>query len=140
MLTRTLNGRGGALKFRKNRAFVRMEIRKKTEGDVLVLELVGRLNSAVSAQLEKQIRMMARDKNQSVSGILLDCNQLSYISSAGLRAFLSGAKEVQKNRGHFALCNLSPSVQEVFEVSGFIDILNVRESRDQAIADFRASN
>ena len=109
-----------------------MEIRKRTEGQVLVLELVGRLNSAVSAQLEKQIRLVAKES----ANILLDCDRLSYISSAGLRAFLSGAKVVQKNKGHFALCNLSPNVQEVFEVSGFMDILNVRQSKDQAVAEF----
>lgn len=110
-----------------------MQIRKKTEGQASVLELVGRLNSAVAVQLEKQIRSIARGDTPN---ILLDCGELSYISSAGLRAFLSGAKEVRKNKGKFVLCNLSPNVQEVFEVSGFIDILNVRQNKDQAIAYF----
>lgn len=110
-----------------------MEIRKRTEGTVTILELVGRLNSLVATQLEKHIRLTVRGGAKS---ILLDCGELSYISSAGLRAFLSGAKEVRKNNGKFALCNLSSNVQEVFEVSGFIDILNVHRSKEQAIADF----
>lgn len=109
-----------------------MEIRRVTEGNALILELVGRLNSAVSMQVEKQIKLASNDKKH----ILLDCQELSYISSAGLRAFLSGAKAVRKQKGSLALCNLPPGVQEVFEVSGFVDILNIYGSKDRAIASF----
>lgn len=107
-----------------------METRTKEEAGVLIVELDGRLNSPASSQLEKKIKVWVSSGSQTV---LFDCGSLSYISSAGLRVLLSGAKLIQKQKGQMALCRLSANVQEVFEVSGFIDILNVYDDLDKAI-------
>lgn len=107
-----------------------MEIKTSNEGTTLIVELDGRLNSPASLRLEKQIKIwLSTDQKQ----ILFDCGSLSYISSAGLRVLLSGAKMIQRKDGTMALCNLSSNVQEVFVVSGFIDILNVYDSRSEAL-------
>ena len=107
-----------------------MNIRTSDEGSTFVVELDGRLNSPASSKLEKQVKIwLSADQKQ----ILFDCELLSYISSAGLRVLLSGAKMVQRKGGTMALCNLSSNVQEVFEVSGFINIFNVYASRQEAL-------
>lgn len=110
-----------------------MDIKQATEDNALILELAGRLNSASSSLLEKQLKSLALGDHKN---IVLDCQSLSYISSAGLRVFLAGAKAIGEKKGQMALCSLSPNVQEVFEISGFIDILNIHSDRKQAVASF----
>ncbi len=106
-----------------------MDIKTREENGVLLVELDGRLNSTTSSRLEKQIKAWVRSGSQK---LLFDCENLSYISSAGLRVLLTGAKLVQKKQGQLVLCKLSPNVREVFEVSGFIDIIGVYDDLSQA--------
>lgn len=109
-----------------------LTIETTQEGLVLVIILVGRLNSATSSRLEKRARqlILAAESKR----FIFDCEQLRYISSAGLRVFLSSAKLVNNSKGRLILCNFVPSVREVFEISGFMSILDVCGSRDEALA------
>lgn len=97
-----------------------MTIHKNREGDKLVLTLEGRLDTTTAPQLENEIR-------QGLDGVVeleFDFQKLAYISSAGLRVMLSAQKMMNK-QGSMTLRNVNEDVMEVFEVTGFIDILNI---------------
>ncbi len=62
----------------------------------------------------------------------MDLEQLAYISSAGLRVVLMAAKRAKQSGGRLLLCGLSPAVRELFEISGFLKILEVCADRAAA--------
>ena len=108
-----------------------MEIKVTQDGIACVLELIGRLDSIASKPLESKITDLVEEKK---THFLLDLEQLSYISSAGLRTILTGAKAIERNDGKIVLCSLTGDVKNVFNVSGFIDIFSVEEDRIAALA------
>jgi anti-anti-sigma factor len=78
-----------------------------------------------------------RALEQALTGaraLIVDCAALDYVSSAGLRAFLQGARAAQRAGTPFALCALRPAVREVFELSGFSRIITVHPDRASALA------
>ena len=97
-----------------------MTIEKKVNGNALEIAVEGRLDTMTAPELEKEL-------NQSLSGadsLTLDFSKLEYISSAGLRVLLS-AHKMMNNKGGMKVTNVNEIVQEVFEVTGFADILNI---------------
>ena len=97
-----------------------MTIEKKMNGNELVIALEGRLDTMTSPELEAEL-------NQSLAGadsLTLDFSKLEYISSAGLRVLLS-AHKIMSAKGGMKVTNVNEIVQEVFEVTGFADILNI---------------
>ncbi len=93
----------------------------------------GRLDANNSAQFEKD---MLEVLDRSPHGMVMDFSELGYVSSAGLRVVLLAAKKVKAAGGTFVLCGLSPSVSEVFKISGFLSILTVVPDRGAALARF----
>ena len=91
-----------------------MEI--KRNGQETTIEIVGRLDTTTAPELEKQLSQNWTDG----SALIFDCEKLSYISSAGLRVLLSTQK---KAKGVMKLTNVCELVMEVFEMTGFADIL-----------------
>ena len=97
-----------------------MTIEKKVNGNALEIALEGRLDTMTAPELEAEL-------NQSLGGVdslTLDFSKLEYISSAGLRVLLS-AHKVMSTKGGMKVTNVNEIVQEVFEVTGFADILNI---------------
>ena len=93
-----------------------IEIKKSAENNVV--EIVGRLDTTTAPSLEKTLNEdMGETKN-----LILDFKGLEYISSAGLRVLLSAQKRMQKI-GSMKLINVCENVMEVFEITGFADIL-----------------
>ena len=107
-----------------------MELSGERSGDVLVLTPEGRIDGSNSADFESAVMQKIDEGSDS---ILLDFGGISYISSAGLRAVLILAKKLNQAKGKFALCSMQPSVQSVFEVSGFVQIINVHPGRGEAL-------
>lgn len=95
------------------------------------LTLQGKLDSLTRAQLEPQMLELA-----ALEGgfLVVDCEQLTYVASAGLRVFLMAAKRTQQAGGKLVICGLQPSVREVFEISGFLKILTVAADVEAARA------
>ena len=99
-----------------------MTINKKTNGSELTIALTGRLDTTTSPQLESAV-------NESIAGtetLIFDLQDLSYISSAGLRVLLS-AQKVMNKQGEMIIRNANDAVMDIFDVTGFIDILNIEE-------------
>lgn len=97
-----------------------MTINKKEEGTALTLELVGRLDTTSAPQLEAELKKSI----DGVSSLIMDFTELEYISSAGLRVLLS-AQKVMNKQGKMLITGANESVLEVFEITGFSDILTI---------------
>lgn len=110
-----------------------MKINEIKKDDIVILELEGRLDSATAPDLEKKVLALIE---QSANKILLDFNNLDYISSAGLRVVLMGAKKTKASGGKIVLCALKEHVKEVFDIAGFSSILSICLTSEEAINDF----
>ena len=98
-----------------------MEIIKTVNEDVTDIALVGRLDTTTAPDLEKELKELFE---QGVSQLALDFEQLDYISSAGLRVLLYAQKSLSEN-GKMTIRNVKPEIMEVFDITGFIDILTI---------------
>lgn len=112
-----------------------MQIVERREKDTFIYGVRGRLDSRSSPELEKRLL-------DAISGgtteMVLDFENLDYISSAGLRVILKATKDLKKAKGQIVLCALQDYVQEVFEISGFNAIVPITLSVDDALRRFSA--
>jgi len=97
-----------------------LNIEKYTKGSELTFRLAGRLDTVTSSDLEKEV-------NTSLDGItslIMDFQDLEYISSAGLRVLIS-AQKIMNNAGSMKGIHVNEAIMEIFEVTGFADILTI---------------
>ena len=98
-----------------------MTIEKTLEDKVLKMKVSGRVDTTTAPELEKEIR----DNIDEIEELDLDLGELEYISSAGLRVLLSIYKTlINEKQGRLAISNVNETVMEVFQVTGFDDILH----------------
>ena len=107
-----------------------MDIREEPRGGAYLVAASGRLDSNSAAALEAVLpaRVQANEK------LVLDLADVPYVSSAGLRVLLIGAKAARSGGHKLVLCGLSPSVREVFDISGFTSIFAIEPDVDSALA------
>lgn len=98
---------------------------------VPVLALAGRLDGLNAPEAE---RLIAETLAGGANRLVIDCSALEYASSAGLRVFLATAKRLQSAGGRCAFAALTAPVREIFSVSGFLDVLEVRDTVESATA------
>ena len=96
------------------------EITKNIENQKAVLALKGKLDTTTAPELDKTINEIISD----IKELVLDFADLKYISSAGLRVLLS-AQKIMNSKGEMKVCNVCETVMEIFEVTGFSDILTI---------------
>jgi anti-sigma B factor antagonist len=97
-----------------------MTIEKNLSGTELNVKVSGRLDTTTAPQLEAEFK-------QSITGVeklVLDFASLEYLSSAGLRVLLA-AQKVMNKQGEMIIKNVNDTINEIFEVTGFIDILTI---------------
>ena len=97
-----------------------MKIIKNQNGTALEIALEGRLDTTTAPELENELKNHLDEANE----LTLDFAKLDYISSAGLRVLLSAQKTMGK-KGGMKVMNVNEIVREVFDVTGFSDILNI---------------
>ncbi len=97
-----------------------MKIEKKTDGSNMSIALEGRLDTMTAPLLESEIQ----GKLDGVTELQFDFDKLVYISSAGLRVLLS-AQKIMNKQGKMFIKNVCDEIKEIFEVTGFSDILTV---------------
>lgn len=100
-----------------------MEINKNKEGNILNLALVGRLDTTTAPELEAVLKS---EVTSDVNELHFDFEKLEYISSAGLRVMLA-AQKVMNKQGKMDIKNVSADIMEVFDITGFTDILTIAE-------------
>lgn len=97
-----------------------MTINKKQDGSSLSISLTGRLDTTTAPELDNELKSSL----DGIEKLTIDFAELDYISSAGLRVLLS-AQKVMNKQGSMVLRNVKEEVKEVFEVTGFLDILTI---------------
>lgn len=99
-----------------------MTILKTIEGEKLTVALEGRLDTVTAPQLEGELRTAVG----GISELIFDLGELEYVSSAGLRVLLS-AQKVMNRQGSMTVRRVRPEIMEIFDVTGFSDLLNIEE-------------
>jgi anti-sigma B factor antagonist len=97
-----------------------MTLSKEVKDNALTISIGGRLDTTTAPTLESEIR----DSIDGVQELVIDIKDLDYISSAGLRVLLS-AQKIMNKQGSMVVKNANEAVMEVFEVTGFTDILTI---------------
>ena len=97
-----------------------LNIEKTRQDDALTLALTGRLDTTTAPELEQELR----SELDGVRTLTLDFSALDYISSAGLRVLLS-AQKVMNRQGEMKLCGVNETIAEIFDITGFSDILTI---------------
>jgi len=110
-----------------------MYVSREAVGNVLILRPEGKLDGTNSAELES---VLAVEITGGANQILLDFSALDYISSSGLRVIIASAKQLKRQEGLVALCQLNEHIQKVFKMSGFDTILAIETTRESALAAF----
>ena len=98
-----------------------MEITKSVEGTVMTVAVSGRLDTSTAPQLESELK----NSLNGITELVLEISGLDYISSAGLRVLLSALKAMNAQKGTMRVVGANEMVREIFEVTGFSDILTL---------------
>jgi anti-sigma B factor antagonist len=99
---------------------VMLNINKETDGSELKIILEGRLDTMTAPQLEEELKGSV----DGVTSLIFDIKDLQYISSAGLRVLLS-AQKIMNKQGSMVIRGANDDIKEIFEVTGFSDILTI---------------
>ena len=112
-----------------------IDMKTERDDDILSVWLGGRLEGTNSEEFQAAIEsaMAASDR-----ALIIDMKDLSYISSAGLRAVLFTAKTLWDREAHFGICSVPDTVLEVLQMSGFDNFLSIHGDREEALAAVRS--
>lgn len=103
---------------------------QRTDGTV-VARAGGRIDSSNSREFHSELEAVITDSDTSV---VLDFEDVAYISSAGMRVVLLTAKSLQRSGKEFVLCSMNDSIREVFKISGFDKIIAIHDSQAEAVS------
>lgn len=110
-----------------------MELIEKNTEKCMVIGIKGRLDTINYSILEKRLMELL---DQNVTKILVNCSQMDYVSSSGLRILLMALKRITMVKGKFVLCNLQENIREIFEISGFTTIFEIYPNEEEALRVF----
>ncbi len=108
-----------------------MEIFEEKQQGHYIFRLNGRLDSNTSPDFEQKVFDAIESGNVH---LIIDCGQLDYITSAGLRVLNKSAKRLKRDEGKVVLCAMEDYVREVFEIAGFDTFLPIVATMDDAVA------
>lgn len=97
-----------------------MTVNKEISGKKLTANIVGRVDTTTAPALEAELAKSL----DSIEELVLDFKELDYISSAGLRVILTLSKKMN-SQGKMVVTNVKEEIMEIFEITGFVDILNI---------------
>jgi anti-anti-sigma factor len=113
-----------------------MEVAEEDAAELLIVMLVGRLDSESAPRLSAQLADPAHaDRRQ----VLIELSRLTYISSAGCRALFLAARRAAERGGMIALCGMSGAVERVIDLAGLATQVNIYRSREEALAELSAA-
>jgi len=105
----------------------------ETAGEVTLVTLPARVDTTSAGDVEAEFRGML---DEGARKLVADFAANEYVSSAGLRVFLSVLKALEKDGGKMVLCSMQPFVADVFEISGFSGLFTIVASREEAVVAF----
>ena len=107
-----------------------MGINVEREGATAIARAAGRIDSSNSREFHSDLEAIITADDTAV---ILNFEDVAYISSAGMRVILLTAKSLQKTNINFALCSMNDSIREVFRISGFDKIIPIHDSQPEAL-------
>ena len=107
-----------------------MNVQVASSADYTLVSVEGRVDTTNASEFEKSMMQVIED---GCTKLILDCSELIYISSSGLRVFLLVQKKMSAIKGLFRICNLQPGIKEIFDISGFSSIFSVFPTKETAI-------
>ena len=110
-----------------------MKIDTRESQGIQIVAFEGNLDTNTSPEAESKINELINAGKQK---LLVNFEQLNFISSAGLRVLLATVKKLNASGGELRICSLNPTVQEVFDISGFVTILSVKSTEEEALSSF----
>jgi anti-anti-sigma factor len=110
-----------------------MKIDVQDAGEIKVVRFEGKLDTNTTPEAELRL---GEAMDQGASKILIDFEDLDFVSSAGLRILLATAKKLGARGGALRVCSLNETVRDIFDMSGFSTLLRVFDSAQDALADF----
>ena len=109
-----------------------LQIEKKQPG-LEIIRISGRIDPLTSSRLEEQL-------NQVIAAgsfrLIANLQEVNFISSSGLRVFLSVLKKVKAQNGDLKICCLDANVQKIFKIAGFVSLSDIVETEEEAIQKF----
>ena len=112
------------------------KIDHRESNNINVLELKGYLDAHTASDLEKAFQKLIESRQFN---IIVNCKELTYISSAGLGVFMAFIEDVRKNKGDIKLSNMTPKVFNVFDLLGFPLLYDITNDEMEAVKKFMAS-
>jgi anti-anti-sigma factor len=112
-----------------------MDLQTTRVGDVIVIYLKGRLDVHLSADIEKEINRIIKDEPQA--HLLLNLAEVEYMSSSGLRIFVSTMRILKESQRKLKLCNMNNAVKKIFEVVELMDMFEIYDSEEEALKSFQ---
>ena len=109
------------------------KIQQRDGEGVSVIELKGYLDAHTAPDLENAFQKLLTEKKFN---IIVNCRDLSYISSAGLGVFMAYVEDVRKNQGDIKLSNMTPKVYNVFDLLGFPVLYEIYKEEKEAVTRF----
>ena len=110
-----------------------MELKIEDNSGICVVSISGNLDTNTSPDAESKINEMINDGKEKM---VVDLSSAGFVSSAGLRVFLSTAKQMTAKGAAVKFCGANEVVQEILDISGFSGILDVKVSLEEALSDF----
>jgi anti-sigma B factor antagonist len=111
-----------------------VDITTRSEGDIAIINVAGKLDTTTAAEFDARLREVA---GTAANHCILAFDKLDYISSAGLRSVLMAAKQFGTKKGKLALSGLNGPVREVFALSGFDRVVKLHTTEAEAVAGIR---
>ena len=105
-----------------------VEIKSIEKDDMFFIYVIGEVDASSSIHLDQSIN----EATKKYKKILVDCEQLEYISSAGLGVFMSYINDLEENEIRMVLYGLSDKVKHVFQILGLDQLLNISENEEEA--------
>jgi anti-sigma B factor antagonist len=112
------------------------KVTQRETGNVQVVELRGYLDAHTAPHLEETFQKLI---NQKRFNILVNCKDLTYISSAGLGVFMAFIEDVRANQGDIKLSNMTPKVFNIFDLLGFPMLYEIYKEEAEAVGKFLAT-
>ena len=110
-----------------------MEILEREAGNVNIICLSGRLDAYCSNDVEKKLNsLIDADRVR----LVVNLDQLEYISSSGLRVLLAALKKTRKQQGDIRLACLKPYIKEVFDIAGFTQLFTILDTEEATVDSF----
>lgn len=99
-----------------------MKVILNKNGSTLDVKVTERLDTTTAPQLEKELS----DQLTGIERLMLDFSELNYVSSAGLRVLLS-LQKIMNKQGEMVVRNVNENIMEVFDITGFVDVLTIEK-------------